>query len=67
MKRKPKVKPMKLKPYGGKKRKTKGAQCFGRCGVCCKLIDETPKNERVNNRKYKVLKNAEKEYGSGEE
>jgi len=63
VRRKGKVTPMKLKPYGGKKSKTRGHLVLVDAGVCCQLIDETPNNERVNNRQYKILKEQEEEYG----
>lgn len=67
MRRRGKAKSMKLKPYGGSKSKTLYTPCSERCGVCGKYWDRLPKNERVNNRRYKVLKKAEKEYGKEDE
>ena len=67
MRRRGKAKPMKLKPYGGSKSKTVYTPRSERCGVCGKCWDKIPKNERVNNRQYKIMKKADEEYGKEEQ
>jgi hypothetical protein len=56
---------MKLKPYRHKRKRSHVSR-VERCGVCGRITENVPANERVNNRKYKVLQNAEKEYGKEE-
>lgn len=48
--------------YGGKKHTRKKKPRFGRCD-CGWHIDQQPKNERVDNRMYKVMLQCREEYG----
>jgi len=62
-----KATPVKLKPYRHKRKRSHVSRVERCKGVCGRITENVPVNERVNNRQYKIMKKADEEYGKEEQ